>query len=234
MQQKSIVIVGGRYLDRPIRRQCARGALSAPLVQVSLGVARDLAGEPRWLQFPLRTPVSIAGEVRESLTVHHYGYDPTMAPPGKSAVVVWLETDYGWWAALGWDAERYSAEKQRIADAVVQALDERFPGLARGVEVVDVATPLTWVRHTGNWRGAGEGWAHGRRMTLSVVHGARRTLPGLASFFMVGQWVWPGGGLNTVAMAGRGLVQTLCKHDRKPFVASLASHPPARILPDFG
>jgi len=227
-------LLEGRYLDQRIRRQYARGALAAPLVQVSLGLARDLAGEPRWLQFPLRTPVSITGEVRESLTVHHCGYDPTMAPTGKTAVAVWLETNHEWWAERGQDAERYGAEKQRSADAVVQALDERFPGLAQVVEVVDVATPLTWVRHTGNWRGAAEGWAHGRRMTLSVIRGARRTLPGLGNFFMVGQWVWPGGGLNTVAMAGRGLVQMLCKQDHRRFVARLASHPPARILPDFG
>jgi hypothetical protein len=67
-----------------------------------------------------------------------------------------------------------------------------------------------------------------------MMRGAHRTLPGLVNFFMVGQWVWPGGGLNTVAMAGRGLVKALCKLDRKPFVTTLASYPPARILPTFG
>ena len=32
------------------------------------------------------------------------------------------------------------------------------PGLADKVEAWDVATPLTWERYTGNWRGSYEGW----------------------------------------------------------------------------
>ncbi len=79
-----------------IRHRYTRGAVATPLVQVSPSVARDMAGEPRWLQLPLRTPISIAREVRESLTVHHQEYDPTMAPRGESAVVVWLETHCDW------------------------------------------------------------------------------------------------------------------------------------------
>ncbi len=75
--------------------------------------------------------------------------------------------------------------------------------------------------------------AHGHRMTLSVTCRACRTLPGLGNFFTLGQWVWPGGPLNIVAMAGRNLVKRLCQQDRKRFAATLVSHPTARILPDF-
>jgi phytoene dehydrogenase-like protein len=180
----------------------------------------------------LRTPTRIAGETRDALMVRHYAYDPTLAPPGKTIVAVGLETPYDLWSALAREPEQYEAEKDAIAAAVMAALDERFPGLAAAVEVVDVATPMTWVRHTANWRGAYEGWLPTRSATAAMFKGTRDSLPGLAQFYMVGQWVGMGG-LPSVAEAGRRLIGAFCKRDGKPFVTTIASHPPAHLLPDF-
>jgi phytoene dehydrogenase-like protein len=47
-----------------------------------------------------------------------------------------------------------------------------------------------------------------------------KTLPGLADFYMVGQWVMPGGGLPPAVLSGRNVVQILCKRDKKKFVTS--------------
>jgi phytoene dehydrogenase-like protein len=47
-----------------------------------------------------------------------------------------------------------------------------------------------------------------------------KTLPGLADFYMVGQWVQPGGGLPTGVMTGRHVTQIICKHDKKQFVTN--------------
>src|SRR5581483_563407 len=135
-------LLEGKYTSPAIRRAYRSQPIFRPLVQVSLGVARDLSTEPHALTFPLPTPAAIAGEIRESLTVRHFGYDPTLAPAGKSVLEVLLETDYDWWAGLARDRGQYDGEKDRIADAIVQALDQRFPGLARSVEALDVATSM--------------------------------------------------------------------------------------------
>ena len=188
-------------------------------------MARDFSAEPHALTFPLPSPAAIAGEVRESLTVRHFGYDPTLAPPGKSVLEVLLDTDYDRWAGLARDRARYESEKDRVAEAIVQALDQRFPRLAQDVEAIDVATPMTWERITGNWRGAYEAWLPTRHNIMrACVSGTGRTLPGLERFFMTGQWV-SGGGLPSVAPAARSLVQTICKRDKQPFVTTVATHP---------
>ncbi len=80
----------------------------------------------------------------------------------------------------------------------------------------DVATPLTWERYTGNWRGSFEGWLITKE-TFPPFH-MSKTLPGLKDFYMAGQWVEPGGGVPTAAMSGRNVIQILCKRDRKTFV----------------
>jgi phytoene dehydrogenase-like protein len=45
----------------------------------------------------------------------------------------------------------------------------------------------------------------------------KKTLPGLNNFYMIGQWVEPGGGLPTALMSGRNVSQIICKKDKKEF-----------------
>jgi phytoene dehydrogenase-like protein len=71
----------------------------------------------------------------------HHCFDPTMAPPGKSAVEVWYATRYDYWETLARDRAAYEAEKKRIAEATIAELDRRWPGFASQVEVLDVPTP---------------------------------------------------------------------------------------------
>ena len=42
----------------------------------------------------------------------------------------------------------------RLLHDVIDRLDKHFPGLESKVGMRDVATPMTWVRYTGNWRGS--------------------------------------------------------------------------------
>ena len=77
-------------------------------------------------------------------------------------------------------------------------------------------------RNTGASPASGNGPAFAGGLNLSLpalLTGKQhvRTLPGLAAFYMVGQWAgFPG--LHLVAAMGRGLVQFLCKQDGKRFV----------------
>jgi phytoene dehydrogenase-like protein len=48
-----------------------------------------------------------------------------------------------------------------------------------------------------------------------------KTLPGLESFYMAGQWVEPGGGLPPAAMSGRSVIHTICKQDKRPFMTTV-------------
>jgi phytoene dehydrogenase-like protein len=220
----------GRYVDEAIRRQYVSERILKPLVQVSLGVDADFSGQPRALTFPIAAPVAIAGQVRDQLTVRHYAYDPTLAPSGKTPLVVLLETDYEWWATLAADPQRYAAEKQHVAETVQAILKERFGSLLDRVEEVDVATPMTWERFSGNWRGAYEGWLPTRgALARGLLGGMRQSLPGLDGFYMSGQWVVPGGGLPGVAPAARALIQRLCKQDGKRFVTTRAVEEHAQL-----
>ncbi|NTV36099.1 MAG: NAD(P)/FAD-dependent oxidoreductase, partial [Anaerolineaceae bacterium] len=85
----------------------------------------------------------------------------------------------------------------------------------------DCATPLSYERYTGNWRGSSVGWLLTKKTMLKMISGMRKTLPGLKNFYLAGQWVEPGGSVPVVAMSGRNAVQLICHAERIPFTTSL-------------
>ena len=151
-------LLGGRYIDDRIRRMYDEWIPVRPVVHVCLGVARDMSREPARLGFELAQPITVAGEERKWLSVINHSFDSTTAPEGKSAVEVWYPCRYDYWQELAQDRGRYEAEKQRIAELTIAELDRRWPGFRAQVEVVDVPTPATYVRYTGNWQGSPDGW----------------------------------------------------------------------------
>ncbi len=214
----------GKYLDDQVRGYYERFPIFPPLIQVSLGVARDFSGQPHKMVHMLGQPMVIAGESQYELSVKHYSYDPSLAPAGKSVLVVLIAANYDWWKTLATDHERYEWEKRQVAQTVIGELDKLYPGLAAQVEAVDVATPLTWERYTGNWQASFEGWLlNTRTLGLTMRGGMKKTLPGLANFWMCGQWVVPGGGLPSAAWSARNVVRRICAADKKKFVAAKPS-----------
>jgi phytoene dehydrogenase-like protein len=213
-------MLDSKYIDKKIRSYYNNLQLYPPLVYIGLGVARKFDEVPsslNGLSFLLEKPVTIAGRERETLNVKMYNFDPTLAPEGKTVLRVKFNTDYDYWENLHKDSERYKAEKKQIVDTVVTLLNKRFPGLSNQLEMSDVATPMTWVRYTGNWKGAYEGW---NTTTETFMLQMSKTLPGLDNFHMAGQWVNPGGGQPTAVMSGRHTIQVICKKEKKKFLTS--------------
>jgi phytoene dehydrogenase-like protein len=214
----------GKYIDKKIADRYDNPNLFDPLVYVGLGVARqyqDLPAAMSGLTYPLDRPITIAGKEERLLTVRSYSFDPTVAPEGKDVLIVQFGTNYDYWNDLYKDQERYKAEKKRIAADVIDRLEQRFPGISDNIEMTDVATPITWERYTGNWRGSYEGWMFDMSSMMSSM---KKTLPGLDQFYMAGQWVNPGGGISTAVVSGNHTVQLICRKDKKKFVASVPTH----------
>lgn len=57
-----------------------------------------------------------------------------------------------------------------------------------------------------------QGWAN---ENIFKANPFKKKLPGLENFFMIGQWVKPGGGIPNVFKSGRDFVHIICKKDRK-------------------
>jgi phytoene dehydrogenase-like protein len=177
-------------------------------LQISLGVARELVGEPQALVLFQEEPVQLADHVLDRVPVELYGFDPTLAPAGKSVIRVALTTSYAYWERLAEDRARYLEAKDRAARTVIDVLEPRFPGIRGQVDVVDVATPLTTARFTGN----AKPYAHesGKADMLALLLSKPWTLSRIRNLQIIGQSAG-GGGLNGCASMGRNAVRALCK-----------------------
>jgi phytoene dehydrogenase-like protein len=140
-----------------------------------------------------------------------------MAPEGKTVITAIIGTpNYQYWDEMKKNnPQHYKAEKERIANEVIDAIEKRIGNVKQFIEVTDVATPATVIRYTNNWKGSFEGWVLTPDIGLKQIS---KTLPGLKNFYMAGQWVEPGGGLPAVLMSGRNVAQIICKKDKKKFI----------------
>lgn len=213
-------LLHGRYIDKTIDAAYHTFKPFPSYLQVSLGIAAPLADQPGFVTRVLDEPLVLDPETSlDQLSFRIFNFDPTFAPPGRTAVTALLPTrNVAHWINLRRDDRaRYDWEKDRLANVVIDVFDRRLPGVRRAVEVVDVSTPATVVRYTGNWRGSMEGWLITPQTGLRPLP---MTLPGLDQFLMVGQWVSPGGGLPSGLLTARAALRTLCRMDRRPFTAS--------------
>jgi phytoene dehydrogenase-like protein len=183
---------------------------------ISLGVAADFKNAPYLLRFPLDEELQLEdGELLNRMETHIYNYDRTLAPEGKSVIVVTINTknaDY-WIDLRKNNYQEYLKLKKVIADKVITILDKKLGNVKANLEITDVATPATFYRYTGNWKGSIQGWMPEKLFGVPI----KNTLPGLKNFYMTGQWLEPGGGVPIALSTSRNLAQILCKKDKKNF-----------------
>ncbi|HOL17384.1 MAG TPA: NAD(P)/FAD-dependent oxidoreductase, partial [Bacillota bacterium] len=127
-------LLKGKYLTPPIKQAFRLDTYTS--VQVSLGVAADLAAEPHRLALRLKEPWVVGGEANRYLLINNYAFDPTLNPPGKTALAATLYSGYEEWSKLAQDQSRYREEKEKIAARVVELVEQRFPAARGRVETV--------------------------------------------------------------------------------------------------
>jgi phytoene dehydrogenase-like protein len=212
-----------KYADEKTHEPYEKWPVFPSLIFAGFGVNRIFDDEPvtvSGFSFQLEKPAVIADAAIERLPVHIYNQDKSLSPDGKSVMTVMLSSDYSYWKKLAEDKEAYNRKKDEIGKQLVELLEQRFPGISSKIEMMNIATPMTFERYTGNWKGCFEGWLITPLNANVMMKPMSQTLPGLNDFYMCGQWVEPGGGLPTGVMSGRRLMKKICKEDDRKFITS--------------
>lgn len=166
----------------------------------------------------------LPGALQSSVVVQmRSDYSDGFAPPGRSVIHCTYFSDFAYWKELrAADRKEYRAKKRQVADFVRGFLERRLPGVGERIELVDVASPATTRRYTGNHDGSILAWkafSEADDIASKLVGKDRMRLPGLHGFSMAGQWVGMGG-LIRAASTGRFVVQYLCDELGRGFTAS--------------
>lgn len=196
-----------KYITKKLNKLYENPSLWPPILSISLGIDKDLSYMPAINDFKLKEPFIAAGKQNYWCGFFHYCHDPYMAPMGKSVIKAQIETDYDYWKDL-YDSNiaEYNKQKNDVLNAFILILEERLPGIKEKIEITDIASPVTWERYTGNWKGSYEGW-----LPVTKFFGTKlpKKLPGLNNFYMTGQWVFPGGGVPMCMAQSKNLIKII-------------------------
>jgi phytoene dehydrogenase-like protein len=182
---------------------------------ISLGINAGLRKYPERPFVKLKEPVTLDNQTYKYLMIGNYANDAAYSPEGKTAMMIQLPGDtYDFWKTAKQE-NRYAEEKQKIANQIIEAIASQFPETGGKIEVCDVATPLTYERYCGNWKGS---W-----MTAITSNLKMKTYPsvikGLGCVYFAGQRLMPPGGLPPALMTGRTAVQYLCRDTNTLFIS---------------
>ncbi len=178
-------------------------------VYAAFGIDEDLSDIP--VDVSLTVPVfPFEDRERNRITFRHYSYEPGFAPDHKSVGVVCLYADYDWWKNKHINREAYRMEKKRLSQALSDALQTTIPKLKGKITTLDVATPITYERYCGAWRGAWMSYGPSQGSKPMLLNGR---IKGIDNLFMAGQWLMPPGGLAIAMLTGKWAIQRLCKKE---------------------
>ncbi|MBP7497774.1 MAG: NAD(P)/FAD-dependent oxidoreductase [Bacteroidales bacterium] len=201
----------GKYVNKKIENIYKNYKVFPSFLQVSFGIDAKLNNMPGTCGYILEKDLTIDDKTTtDTIGFRIFNFDPTLAPDGKTSVIATLNTyNYEYWVKLKIEnPDKYKAEKQRIADELAEIFITKTGISKEQIEVTDVSTPSTVIRYTGNWKGSFEGWIITPGMGFKSLS---KILPGLNNFYLIGQWVEPGGGLPACILSARNLTQIICK-----------------------
>ncbi|MCL2758879.1 MAG: NAD(P)/FAD-dependent oxidoreductase [Treponema sp.] len=173
---------------------------------VSIGIKAEIPQTPlpAW---KLAEPITLADISLTELSFFNYaGYEGSFAPKGCTTLTTLLMGDtYDFWKKAK-EEGRYEKEKQVLADQISRAICQKFPQASGNIEVMDIATPLTYERYTGAFRGS---W-----MSVKGVGEKMKYWPGhlknARGVFFAGHRMMSPGGLPVAVFSGRQAAQMVC------------------------
>ena len=106
------------------------------------------------------------------------------------------------------DKEEYNKEKDRIAGILLKRAEKVIPDLSKHIEIIEIATPLTFYRFTGNHNGAILGWSN---TTKQFTPMDRFTKLPIKNLYLSSAWSFPGEGQATNVVCGYRLAKQLLR-----------------------
>ncbi|MCL2265837.1 MAG: NAD(P)/FAD-dependent oxidoreductase [Treponema sp.] len=173
---------------------------------ISVGISADILPSPVpvWI---LDEPIIHAGKKVTEIGFYNYAKYKGYAPEGCTALTTAFMCDtYDFWKKAK-EEGRYEEEKQNLAKQISRAVCKKFPQAEGKIEVIDIATPLTYERYTGAY--------HGSWMSVTGAGDKMKSYPGflknIKGLYFAGHRLMSPGGLPVAVFTGRQAAQMVCR-----------------------
>ncbi|MCF0112607.1 MAG: NAD(P)/FAD-dependent oxidoreductase [Bacilli bacterium] len=223
-------LLENRFKDKIFEKQfAAREAFPVNTsVLVSYRVSGDFSAFPYMLDVKTE-PIDMFGKAMDHLPLRNFSFDPTLPSPlGTTSFTALLPANEAVYDNLkAMDRKTYLEAKKRLGEAFIPAISETLGVPPSAIELLDVATPLTFERYNHCYKGSYMAF-------LSTAKGFGLMRPGLLkgakNFVMAGQWIMIPGGLPIALFSGKHAAIRICKMLKQRFV-NKESKKPASVDP---
>ena len=199
-----------RLFDIPLEEkwltELRNNTQSAACVFVGVGIRTKIPQMPIPAWKP-EEPINYAGKTLTEIYFNNYAVYEGYAPAGCSTLTTALMGDtYDFWKKAQ-EEGRYEKEKRALADQISRVICGKYPQVEGNIEVIDIATPLTYERYTGAYHGS---WMSvtGPGNKMKVYPAFIKNINGL---YFAGHRLMPPGGLPVAASMGRQAAQMVCR-----------------------
>ena len=201
-------------LDRPLKDRWILAAKEYPPVQTTyatIGVRDDLGDLP--FAFAFNEDINVGGFQYDYIALTNYAQHTAYAPDGCTSLTCSFTGDsYEYWNERRKNGT-YDEQKQKLANELRRLIEKNMPRLKDKIEVINIATPLTYERYTGSYKGA---W-----MTIlekNKIPPAQRSISAAyRRLYFAGFRTRAPGGLPVAMLSGFRASQYLCRDFRMVF-----------------
>jgi hypothetical protein len=181
-----------------------KNAKSCVCTFIGVGVRAEIAETPISV---LPEPIVCGGISYPELGFNNYSGYKDYAPEGGTALTtIFMDDTYDFWKKAkdeGW----YEAEIQKLAEQIRRAICAKYPKAEGKIEVIDIATPLTYERYTSAYRGSWMG---------AITKGDKQVqypgfLDSIKNVYFAGHRMTNLGGLPVALVSGRQAAQMVCR-----------------------
>ncbi|NLJ84922.1 MAG: NAD(P)/FAD-dependent oxidoreductase [Firmicutes bacterium] len=179
--------------------------------QISLGVDDSVTKLAAWHHHITYCPALIDAMDSEDPTqwlisiVDHSLADNLHAPTGYRSIAVGAQVSFEyrqrWQTISEMRGPEYTALKEDVAAALLTSAERVLPGLRDRITMATVATPITYRRYTGNWKGAKRGWLP----TPETFSHIKRETTALPRLYQCGHWYVHSGSMAGAMQSGKNV-----------------------------
>ncbi|NPA45256.1 MAG: NAD(P)/FAD-dependent oxidoreductase [Chlorobi bacterium] len=162
--------------------------------------------------------------------------DKTLAPEGKGIITLfipaWIENNNFWNCKKDENgnfirSEEYRKLKDEYAEILINRVEEKLiPNLKEHILFYDVATPITYLRYTGNKNGTMMGQKPGKENMMNKVASYKTPVKNL---FISGHWADLGGGVPIAVKTALNTFLIILQKENKKVFKLLADYVDGKI-----
>lgn len=203
-------LIDRKYMDKNLKKMYENGYTVTSTFNVSFGIdgEGDCGINGGSIVFPCEK-FTAGKQENNYMGVRLYDYDPLLFPKNKRVIqcnIVQDSEDYEYWKNIYNDREKYSEEKQRIAEEVKARITAHFPKLEGRLILLDTYSPMTFTKWCGAYKGAYMSFFE-QKGYKSLTE--KNSIKGLDNVYIASQWLTTNGGLPIAAASGKFAVMDI-------------------------